>query len=332
MKTIDISVALPVYNEEGNVRELYQEIVDALTPEPISFEIVFCDDGSSDKSPQILNEIAQLDSRVKVIHLRRNYGQTGATSVAFENAQGSVVVGMDSDRQNDPKDIIKLYRKLQEGYDMVSGWRKDRKDGFLLRRFPSIMAHKLITRVTKVKLKDYGCSLKAYRKDVLQHVKLYGEMHRFVPAFVKNAGARITEVPVNHRARVAGVSKYGISRTYRVLLDLLTVAFLMKYFHRPMHFFGFPGFACLIAGISSGAYLSFIKIFQSASIGDRPLLMFSILTTILGAVFLSMGLLGEIMTRIYFEATNSPAYLVREIISNPNAKLPGSSPARQIHS
>ncbi len=318
MNAIQLSVVVPIFNEEENVGPLYEEIKSALSNSNLNYEILFCNDGSTDQTLNVLLDIAKSDSTVHVVNFRRNFGQTAAMSAGFDQAKGEIVVAMDGDRQNDPKDILTVYNKALEGYDLVSGWRKDRKDKLLLRKIPSRIANQLIGKVTNVELHDYGCSLKAYRKDLLEHIHLYGEMHRFIPVFARKAGAKITEIPVNHRPRVAGITKYGISRTFRVLMDLLTVQFLLKFLSRPLHFFGWPGLTCLFLGAFSGGYLTYLKFFFDQNIGDRPLLLFSLLTTILGFLFISIGLLGEIMTRVYYESTGSKPYVIRDIYNFKN--------------
>ncbi len=284
------------------------------------YEIIVVDDGSKDRSFELLAEQTQRDRHLIVIQLRRNFGQTAAFAAGFNNARGDVVITMDADLQNDPDDIPLLMEKIDEGYDIVSGWRKDRQDRFLDRRLPSMIANRLISNVTDVRLHDYGCSLKAYRRDVLQHVRLYGELHRFIPALASQVGGTVTEVPVNHRARQYGRSKYGISRAVRVALDLITVWFLGGYSTRPIHVFGTLGLISAAGGFVIGLYLTFLKLGLGQSIGTRPMLQLAVLLVVIGVQLITMGLLGEMMTRTYFESQDKPIYVVRQVISNSDAQ------------
>ena len=310
-----ISVVIPVFDEEENLRDLHEELMKTLNGlEPgIKSEVIYVDDGSQDGSFRILREIYTSDSRVKVVRFRKNYGQTAAMAAGFDLASGEVIITMDADRQNDPADIPKLVQKVNEGYDVVSGWRKDRKDPFLNRRLPSIMANGLISFITRVHLHDYGCTLKAYRSEIVKNIHLYGEMHRFIPAIASWLGVSIAEVPVNHRPRVAGKSKYGISRTIRVILDLITVKFLLSFSTRPIQFFGVLGVVSGGVGFLIGLYLTILKYIYDQSIGGRPLLMLAVLLIFIGVQFVSMGLLGELMARTYHETQGKPIYWVREI-------------------
>jgi len=311
-----ISIVIPLYNEEESIPRLYDELVKAIANYGQPAEVIIIDDGSRDRSFALLSDIAAQDPRFTIIRFRRNFGQTAGFAAGFAQARGDVVITMDADLQNDPMDIPLLMAKIDEGYDIVSGWRKDRQDRFLDRRLPSMMANRLISNVTDVRLHDYGCSLKAYRRDVLQHVRLYGELHRFVPALASQAGGTVTEVPVNHRARQYGKSKYGISRTIRVMLDLINVWFLGAYSTRPIHVFGTLGFASAALGIVVGVYLSFLKIFLGQSIGNRPLLLLAVLLVVIGVQLVTMGLLGEMITRTYYESQNKTIYVVREIVND----------------
>ena len=310
-----ISLIIPVFNEEENLEALQQEITEALEKLKGRYdsEIVYVDDGSSDRSFSILKALREKDPRVKIIRFRKNYGQTAALAAGFDNASGDVVITMDADRQNDPNDIPLLLEKINEGFDVVSGWRKDRKDPFINRRLPSMMANGLISMITKVHLHDYGCTLKAYRKNVIKNINLYGEMHRFIPAIASWLGVTIAEVPVNHRPRVAGKSKYGISRTVRVILDLITVKFLLSFSTRPIQFFGLMGIVSGGVGVLIGLYLSILRYVFSQSIGGRPLLMLAVLLILIGVQFVSMGLLGELMARTYHETQGKRIYWIREI-------------------
>lgn len=311
----DISVVIPLYNEEESIPQLRDQLTTALEECGYSFEIVIVDDGSRDQSFALLREWAQSDPRLTVIRFRRNFGQTAAFSAGFDHANGKVVITMDADLQNDPRDIPKLMAKIEEGYDIVSGWRKDRQDRFVDRKLPSMLANRLISNVTDVQLHDYGCSLKAYRRDVLQHVHLYGELHRFIPALVSQVGGTVTEVPVNHRARAYGASKYGIGRTVRVMLDLITVWFLGTYSTRPIHVFGTLGLLAAFGGVLAGLYLSYLKLFLGENIGQRPLLLLAVLLVVIGVQLVTMGLLAEMQTRTYHESQNKPIYIVREVIN-----------------
>jgi len=311
-----ISIVIPLYNEEESIPNLYDGLVAAIANYGKPAEVIIVDDGSRDQSFALLSQIAARDPRFTIVRLRRNSGQTAAFSAGFDQARGDVVITMDADLQNDPMDIPLLMAKVDEGYDIVSGWRKDRQDRYWDRKFPSMIANRLISNVTDVRLHDYGCSLKAYRRDVLQHVHLYGELHRFIPALASQVGGTVTEVPVNHRARQFGRSKYGISRTVRVMLDLITVWFLGTYQTRPIHVFGTLGLLSAGLGTIFGLYLSFIKIFLGASIGGRPLLMLAVLLVFIGVQFITVGLLGEMITRTYFESQHKPIYLVRDVITS----------------
>lgn len=312
---IDISVVVPLLNEEESIPELHRALTEALTADGRTYEIIIVDDGSTDRSPELLADLADRDPLLRVIRLRRNFGQTAAFSAGFDYAIGDVIVTIDADLQNDPADIPMLMNEIDKGYDIVSGWRKDRKDRFLDRRLPSILANLLISNVTDVALHDYGCSLKAYRRDALQQVRLYGEMHRFIPALVSQVGAKVTEVPVNHRARQFGSSKYGIGRTIRVVLDLITVWFLGSYSTRPLHVFGGIGLSAMGLGTLIGFYLTFVKLVLGNDIGNRPLLLLSVLLVMVGVQLITMGLIAEMIIRTYHESQHKPIYAVREVLS-----------------
>lgn len=311
-----ISIVIPLYNEEESIPALWEGLDRAIANYGKPAEVIIIDDGSKDRSFALLSEIAARDPRFTIIRFRRNFGQTAGFAAGFAQARGDVVITMDADLQNDPMDIPKLMEKVDEGYDIVSGWRKDRQDRFIDRKLPSMMANRLISNVTDVRLHDYGCSLKAYRRDVLQHVHLYGELHRFIPALASQVGATVTEVPVNHRARQFGRSKYGISRTIRVMLDLITVWFLGTYSTRPIHVFGTLGLASAAGGVLIGLFLTFLKIFFHENIGNRPLLLLAVLLVVIGVQLITMGLLGEMITRTYYESQNKPIYVVREIVND----------------
>lgn len=309
---MDISVVLPVLNEEPNLEPLYQEIHASLSKVGLSYEIIFIDDGSTDGSFELLKKLSASNPSIKIIRFRKNFGQTAALAAGFRHAKGEVIITLDADRQNDPADIPKLIEKINEGYDLVSGWRYDRQDKWLSRRLPSILANKLISWATDVKLHDYGCTLKAMRSDVAKHITLYGELHRFIPAVASWMGVRIAEVRVNHRPRTAGQSKYGISRVFRVVLDLVTVKFLLSYSGRPIHFFGIPGLICGFIGFFLALYMTVEKLFFDVALGDRPLLLFAVMLILLGVQFIIFGLLGELQIRTYHETLDKPTYIIRE--------------------
>jgi len=307
----DLTVVIPLYNEVDNIDPAVEELLETLDGMPQTAEVILVDDGSNDGTARRAFRWQQRDSRVRVIQFRRNFGQTAAISAGFKHAAGRVIVLMDGDQQNDPRDIPLLLQRMDDGYDVVSGWRANRKDRLLLRRIPSKLANRLISRVTGTKLHDYGCTLKAYDAEVVRHINLYGELHRFIPALAAMSGADVTEVVVNHRARMRGSSKYGISRTIRVLLDLMTIKFLSKYMSRPMQFFGLPGLLSFLGGLGVLTYLFIDRIFFGQGVTDRPLLVGSILLAILGVQFVSLGLLGELLTRIYFENGDRKPYVIR---------------------
>jgi glycosyltransferase involved in cell wall biosynthesis len=311
-----VSIVIPIFNEIDNVQPLYQNLRAAMEPSGYTWEVVFVDDGSTDGSISLLRKLHAGQAGVRVVELRRNFGQTAAMAAGFDHAGGEIIIAMDGDLQNDPKDIPRLIEKLNEGYDVVSGWRANREDGFWLRRLPSRMANWLISRTTGTYLHDYGCTLKAYRREIMQHLKLYGEMHRFIPALLGGNGARIAELPVNHHARRYGRSKYGISRTIRVFLDLVLVKFTLSFLTRPLQIFGMVGLLAFLPGTAICAYLVFARIFLGEHLADRPLFLLGILLTVIGTQFVSMGILAEIQIRTYHESSNKPTYLVREILDS----------------
>lgn len=308
----EVSVFLPVYNEEPNLLPLHAKLNEALKSLGRSAEIVYVDDGSTDESLRILREISELDPRVRVIGLRRNYGQTAAMAAGIDAAKGEVLIPMDADLQNDPADIIRLLQKLDEGYDVVSGWRKNRKDKMITRKIPSMIANRLISWIGGVPLHDYGCSLKAYRRESLQDVRLYGEMHRFIPIYAAWAGARVTEIPVEHHARTMGKSKYGLSRTLKVVFDLMTIKFMASYQTKPIYVFGSFGMLAFAISIVGGLYAVFLKIFHRADFVQTPLPILSIVMFAVGVQFLLMGLLAEMLVRTYHESQAKRIYAVRE--------------------
>jgi glycosyltransferase involved in cell wall biosynthesis len=312
---LDLSVVIPVYNEAESLPALYAELTAVLSELGLGYEVLAVDDGSRDDSVAVLRRLQAKDPCLKIVRLRRNFGQTAAFAAGFDLCQGGIVMTMDADGQNDPRDIPRLLDKMREGYDIVSGWRSDRKEPFITRRLPSMLANRLISSVTDVRLHDYGCSLKAYRHDVVKNVQLYGELHRFIPALAGRMGVSVAEIPVNDRARRFGQSKYGLSRTIRVILDLFTVTFLLSYGARPMQLFGLLGLLSAGVGVILNVYLFSLKLIHGYryQIGDRPLLMLAVLLVIIGVQFLMMGLLGEIIIRTYHEAQNKPIYYVRAV-------------------
>jgi len=308
-----LSVIIPLYNEEENVPPLYEKLKEYLESLKKEYEILFVDDGSTDRTLSVLEEIQAKDNRVVVLSLRRNFGQTAAFAAGFDFVRGDIVVTMDGDLQNDPADISKLLELIKD-HDLVSGWRKKRKDPFFSRRLPSLVANWLISKVTGVKLHDYGCSLKAYRRDVIKNLKLYGEMHRFIPAVASWYGVRIAEVEVAHHPRLKGKSKYGISRTLKVVLDLITVKFLQSFSTKPIQFFGPIGVVCGFLGFLISLYLVIDKIFLGHQIGGRPLLLLGALMIIVGIQLIGMGLLGEMLVRVYHESQRKPTYVIKKIL------------------
>ncbi|MSP25120.1 MAG: glycosyltransferase [Myxococcales bacterium] len=322
---IEVSVVVPIFDEEDNVAALIGELTRALEGTGRTYEIVCVDDGSKDDSYARLAKAQASDARIKVIQFRRNFGQTAAFAAGFDFAAGEWVITIDADLQNDPADIAKMLQKAEEGYDIVSGWRVKRKDALLLRKFPSKVANYLIGKVTGVGIHDYGCSLKVYHRDVAKNVKLYGELHRFVPAVAASLGVRVAELPVNHRARTAGESKYGglaktLSRTAKVFLDLLTVRFLLSFATRPIHIFGGLGLAASTFGLGLGAYLAIMKVLYGATLADRPLLLLAVLLVIVGVQFITMGLLGELVVRTYHESQGKSIYAVRAVLDDSGSR------------
>jgi glycosyltransferase involved in cell wall biosynthesis len=321
MQPIDLSVVLPVYNEQDNIPLLHAELKQALETTGRGYEIIYVDDGSGDASFPRLSSIAAHDATVTVLRFRRNFGQTAALAAGIDRSRGEIIVLMDADLQNDPYDIGRLLEKLDEGYDVVSGWRSERKDTYLRRRLPSKVANALISKVTGVRLHDYGCTLKAYRREVLRPMRLYGEMHRFLPAIASEQGVSIAERVVNHRPRKHGRSKYGISRTIRVILDLLTVKFLLSYSTRPLQIFGLIGLAMLVPGMGITGWLAYVRLLGEQSIANRPALLFGILLIFSGLQFLTLGLLAELQARTYHESQNKPTYVIREIVETQDSPV-----------
>ncbi|XWX02787.1 glycosyltransferase family 2 protein [Aggregatilineales bacterium SYSU G02658] len=307
-----VSIVIPVYNEEGSVEALYEQLSAALERLGQPYEVIVVDDGSTDGSFAQLKAIHARDPRWQIVQFRRNFGQTAAIAAGFQQARGDVVITLDADLQNDPNDIGALLAKLDEGYDIVSGWRVHRKEPLLTRRIPSQAANWLISRSTGIHLHDYGCSLKAYRREVAKGVRLYGDLHRFIPALASQMGVRVAEIPVNDRPRHAGKSKYGLSRTFRVFLDLIGVIFFLSYFHRPLRVFGGLGVAIGGVGAVILLYLGYVRIVLAQDIGDRPLTLLGILLVVLGVQMISTGLIADMVMRTYHESQGKPTYHIRE--------------------
>ena len=310
---LDLSIVVPIYNEAESVETLVSAIANSVAETGLNYEIICVDDGSKDGSTDVLTNIARRRIDLKAVILRRNYGQTAAMAAGFESALGKVIVTLDGDLQNDPADIPMLLAKLEEGYDLVSGWRKNRQDAALTRLLPSKIANVIIAKVTGVVLHDYGCSLKAYRAELIADMNLYGELHRFLPALAYIEGARIAEVPVRHHARRFGQSKYGLGRTVRVVMDLMTVFFMKKFLTRPMHVFGLGGVISLAAGVAMGMYLTVVKLFFNQNIGDRPLLILAVLLILTGVQLFCFGLVTELLMRTYHESQRRPIYRIRNV-------------------
>jgi glycosyltransferase involved in cell wall biosynthesis len=322
---LDLSVVVPVYNEEESLPLLISELHASLAPTGLRYELVLVDDGSSDRSFNVLERLATTDPSLHVIRFRRNFGQTAAMQAGLDASRGAKVVTIDADLQNDPADIPAMLQKLDEGYDMIAGWRKNRQDTFVNRKLPSMIANRIISLATKVKLHDYGCTLKAMTHDVAKELRLYGEMHRFIPAVASWIGVRILEMPVNHRSRKFGKSKYGIGRTLRVILDLMTVRFMQSYLVRPMQVFGLAGLGCAAAGILTCGWLVLEKLLLGARLADRPLLLLGVLLIVVGVQLLSLGLVADVVSRTYHESQGKPPYYVRERVvgaGSPGGSLP----------
>jgi glycosyltransferase involved in cell wall biosynthesis len=315
---LDLSVVIPLYQEEENVDAAVEEVLGVLDTLPHSAELLLVDDGSVDQTGELALRWAKRDPRVRVLQFRRNFGQTAAIQAGFDHSRGATVILMDGDQQNDPRDIPRMLEVMGEGYDVVSGWRKNRQDRALSRKLPSKIANALISRLTGTRLHDYGCTLKAYDSEVVRHLHLYGELHRFIPALAALAGAKVTELPVNHRARTRGQSKYGLSRTLRVVLDLITVKFLLRYLTRPMQFFGKWGLLSSIIGLTAILFLIGEKIFARTPLDGRPLLILASVALLGGMLLFCTGLLGEVLTRIYHESGSRVSYTLRTIKSEGN--------------
>ena len=311
---IDLSIIIPIYNERESIGKLYDNLNGALSGMNLKYEVLLIDDGSIDGTFDELLKVHRKNKLFKIIRFRKNFGQTSAISAGFSYAEGEVVVTLDADLQNDPRDIPVLLEKLNEGYDIVSGWRKNRKDKAVTRRFPSIVANKIISKLTRVNLHDYGCTLKAYRKEVVKNIDLYGEMHRYIPAIASWMGVKVAEVPVRHYSRKYGKSKYGVSRTIKVILDIITVKFLLSYSQSPIQMFGLLGLFSGIVGFIVTAYLIIMRIFFNQSLADRPLFILSIFMIFIGVQLITIGLLAEVLIRVYHKVQDRSTYVIKDII------------------
>lgn len=331
---MDLSIVIPVYNEEGNLPPLLRELSLVLEASGLTYEVLCVDDGSSDRSFEVLRELSREYSSLVVIQLRRNFGQTAAMQAGFDAARGSVVVPMDADLQYDPADIPRIVERLNQGYDVVAGWRADRRDTFMNRRLPSMLANHLISATTRVRLHDYGCTIKGIRHELVKELRLYGDLHRFIPALASLVGARISEIKVNHRPRKHGKSNYGIGRTVRVVLDLMAVLFMGSYMARPIQIFGLAGLSSGITGLLLCGYLAVQKIVYGQPLADRPLLLLGVLLIIMGVQLVSIGLVAEVVARTYHEAQGKPPYHVRTWVRNglEQAAVPRTVPPSITHS
>ena len=312
-----ISIIIPVFNESESIGYLLDEVLNVMQTNKLNFELIVVNDGSQDTTSKVLDALTIKIEKLSVISLRKNYGQTAAMAAGFDHSKGNILITLDGDLQNDPNDIPELISHINSGYDLVCGWRYDRKDKLINRRVPSKIANKLIGQVTGLKLHDYGCSLKAFKKDIIDDIKLYGELHRFLPVLANIEGAKIKEIKVNHRSRQYGSSKYGIDRTFRVLMDLFTVWFMTKFLTRPMYGFGFFGIISILVSLGMTSYLLVVKILGQ-DIGNRPMLMFALILGIAGVQLFSFGLLSELLIRTYHESQNRPIYRVRKIQTQVN--------------
>ncbi len=324
-----VSIVVPLYDEEENVERLYSELTRVIDGAGLNCEFVFVDDGSHDATVEKLLTAAGDDRRVRIVCFRRNFGQTAAMAAGFDFAEGEVIITLDGDLQNDPAEIPRMLAKLDEGYDLVAGWRKNRQDRAISRKLPSFIANRIISKTTRVQLHDYGCTLKAIRSDVAKRMNLYGEMHRFIPAIAAEQGVRIAELPVNHRPRVAGQSKYGISRTFRVLLDLLTVKFFLGYSTRPLHMFGALGFVSGGFGSVVMTWLVTERLFFGVALGNRPAMLIATMLVLIGLQFFCFGLLAEILVRTYHESQNKKTYTVRDVVRAGGGRVSGGDAERE---
>ncbi len=312
-QTPAVSIVVPVYNEQDSIEGLYKSTMEVAEAGGLDIELIFVDDGSTDKSSVLMKGMASQDSRVRVIRLRRNFGQTAALRAGFDYSRADIIVSMDGDGQNDPSDIPAMVAKLEEGHDLVNGWRIDRMDKLLTRKIPSWIGNYLIRLLTGVKLKDFGCTLKAYRREIIEELSLYGEMHRMSPVLAHLMGASITEEPVKHHPRKSGRSKYSILRAFSVILDLITLKFFLGYFTRPLHIFGLMGLVTTLLGTGSFITVIIMKLYQSINMTGNPLLYLGVLCVVVGVQLIMLGLLGEVTIRTYFESQNKPIYMIKEI-------------------
>jgi glycosyltransferase involved in cell wall biosynthesis len=315
-----ISIIVPVYNERENIMPLLDSLRAAINPTGENYEIIFVNDGSADGGETLLDALPDADPRIRVIHFRRNFGQTAAMAAGFDHAAGDILSPLDADMQNDPGDIPAILAKLREGFDVVSCWRKNRKDPWLTRKLPSVLANRLISWISKVSLHDYGCTLKGYRREVIEHVRLYGEMHRFIPVYASWAGARVAEIAVRHHPRKFGRSKYGLNRTFKVILDLITVKMLGSYSTKPMYFFGGAGMFACVGGVLFGFWTLFDKYFNQIKAHNNPLLLLAAFLFIIGIQFILMGLVAELLIRTWFESQGKTPYIIREIREQKNGR------------
>jgi len=308
-----ISIIVPVYNERENIAPFLASLREAMEPTGEDYEIVFVNDGSTDGGEALLDALPDTDPRIRVIHFRKNFGQTAAMAAGFDHAAGEILIPLDADMQNDPRDIPAILAKLREGFDVVSCWRKNRRDPWLTRKLPSMLANRLISRISKVPLHDYGCTLKGYRREVMEHVRLYGEMHRFIPVYASWAGASVTEIVVRHNPRKFGRSKYGLNRTFKVILDLITVKMLGSYSTKPMYFFGGAGMLACAGGVFFGLWTLFDKYFNQVKAHNNPLLLLAVFLFIIGVQFVLMGFVAELLIRTWFESQGKTPYIIRSI-------------------
>jgi glycosyltransferase involved in cell wall biosynthesis len=322
--TEKVSIIVPIYNERKNLEPFMAALTQALQPTGEDYEVLLIDDGSTDGSDVYLESLPAKDPRIRVIQFRRNFGQTAAMAAGFDYARGSILIPTDADMQNDPGDIPSILAKLREGYDVVSCWRQNRKDPWLTRRLPSRLANLLISYISGVPLHDYGCTLKGYRREVVEHIRLYGEMHRFIPVYASWAGARVAEIPVRHHARFSGSSKYGLNRTFKVILDLITVKMLGSYSTKPMYFFGGVGLTACAGGLVFALLTLFDKYYNSVKAHRNPLLLLAVFLFLLGVQFILMGLVAELIIRTYFESQGKTPYIVREIRTHEGRTVPKS--------
>lgn len=309
-----VSIVIPVLNEGKNILPLYEKLISALRRIGRGYEVIFVDDGSVDNTLSQLKMISQKDSNIRVLSFSRNFGQTAALSAGIDFSKGEIIIPMDGDLQNDPEDVLDLLNKIEEGYDVVSGWRRSRKDSLFKRRFPSVIANKIISFIGGVHLHDYGCTLKAYRRDILKNIRLYGEMHRFIPIYAHWIGARVAEIPVRHHPRSFGSSKYGMNRVFKVILDLMVVKFLLSYSQKPIYVFGGMGLLMILGAFISGAYAIYLKLFRGEPFILTPLPLLCALLLLLGFISILMGFMAEILTRTYYESQGKPTYQIKETI------------------